>query len=268
MSLIYFTKYHGTANDFVIIDERSTDEFDVENVELIRQMCDRRTGIGADGLMLIKTHEREDIDFEMLYFNADGRPSSMCGNGGRCITLAASRCSLFFERARFLFDGDVYMATFDSARNWVSLKMQDVLEIHKNEEDYVLDTGSPHYVKFVEEIPVNVKEAGSEIRYSPAFQEEGINVNFVMWKDEKLHVLTYERGVEDETFSCGTGVTAAAICWAEKINLEEGIHLIPILTKGGELELSYEKTASGYRNIFLKGPAVKVYEGAYDVLLG
>lgn len=263
MIRIEFTKFHGTANDFIIIDERSTDSFDQDNHELIKRMCNRRTGIGADGLMLIVKPEREDVDFEMKYYNSDGRPSSMCGNGGRCITLAAASRSLFFQRARFLFMDQVYLANYDVEDNWVSLKMQDVRQITKGDA-YVLDTGSPHYVTFVKSIAdVDVKKQGSEIRYSPAFEKSGINVNFVNFENDVLHVLTYERGVEDETYSCGTGVVASAISLGEHMGFEDGIHLINISTKGGKLEVSYEKKNGVYQHIFLRGPAVKVYTGVY-----
>jgi len=264
MVRIEFTKFHGTANDFIIIDEASTPSFDLENHALVKRMCDRRTGIGADGLMLILPSEREDIDFEMKYYNSDGRPSSMCGNGGRCITLAAASRSIFFQRARFLFDGDVYMANYDVADNWVSLKMQDVESVSKEENAYVLDTGSPHYVTFVKNLQsVDVQKEGSEIRYSEKYKEEGINVNFVHYEQEVLHVLTYERGVEDETFSCGTGVVASAIALAEKEKFSDGFHLVSIQTKGGNLEVSFEKSGGKYQHIFLKGPAVKVFSGVY-----
>ena len=263
MIRIEFTKFHGTANDFIIIDEASTDAFDQDDNELIKRMCDRRTGIGADGLMLILKPEREDVDFEMKYYNSDGRPSSMCGNGGRCITLAAASRSLFFQRARFLFDDQVYLANYDVEDNWVSLKMQDVHEISKGDA-YVLDTGSPHYVTFVKSVDgIDVKKKGSEIRYSDTFKNAGINVNFVSYENEVLKVLTYERGVEDETFSCGTGVVASAISLAEEMNFQDGIYLIDIATKGGNLKVSYEKKDDVYQNIFLRGPAVKVYTGVY-----
>ncbi len=264
MIKIGFSKYHGTANDFIIIDEESTPLFNKNDNELIRRMCDRRTGIGADGLMLIMHNDRDDIDFEMAYFNSDGNPSSMCGNGGRCITLAAVNRSLVFERARFLFDNDIYFSTYDPSNNWVSLKMQNVSRIETKEMDFILDTGSPHYVKFTDISNKDVKLAGSEIRYSERFKSEGINVNFVDFKQNELHVLTYERGVEDETYSCGTGVVASALSYAEKMNFTNGVYTIAIRTKGGQLEVSFEKIENGYENIFLKGPAIKVFDGIYQ----
>jgi diaminopimelate epimerase len=158
------------------------------------------------------------------------------------------------------------MATFDSSRQWVSLKMQDVLAIDLVGKDYVLNTGSPHYVKFItSDYSKIVKKEGSKIRYNDLFKEQGINVNFVHFINNKLSVLTYERGVEDETYSCGTGVVASAIAYAEHEILTDGIHLIEIETKGGSLEVSFEKKQGNYHNIFLKGPAVKVFEGIYHV---
>lgn len=264
MKSIGFTKYHGTSNDFIIIDQESSLTFDLYDIELIRNMCDRRTGIGADGLMLILPTNREDVDFEMKYFNADGKPSSMCGNGGRCIVKEAAKRSLFFQRTRFLFNQDIYLAQFDPSRNWVSLKMQDIEDVKLYSEDYVLDTGSPHYVRFCSVLGVDVFEEGKAIRYSEPFKREGINVNFVEHKHNALHVLTYERGVEDETYSCGTGVVASTIAWAVKEHMKDGIYSIDIHTKGGKLEVSFEKKEDRFTHIFLKGPAIEVFKGRYN----
>ena len=249
--------------DSIIINEESTPSFNTNNNDLIKRMCDRRTGIGADGLMLILKTDREGIDFEMLYYNSDGNPSSMCGNGGRCITLAAVHRSLVFERTRFLFGNDVYYSSYDASNGWVSLKMQNVERIDQSEGDYILDTGSPHYVQFCSTSDKNVRTEGSAIRYSPRFHDNGINVNFVEFKENALHVLTYERGVEDETYSCGTGVVASVISYAEKENLKLGVHSVQVKTKGGELEVSFEKKENIYENVFLKGPAVRVYQGLF-----
>ena len=263
MAKIGFSKYHGTANDFIIIDQESTTSFDLSNTGLIREMCDRRTGIGADGLMLILDSKREDVDFEMAYYNADGNPSSMCGNGGRCITLAAAHRSLIFERARFLFDNDIYFSSFDPSKNWVSLKMQNVSRIESSGKDFILDTGSPHFVKFTDTNEIDVKKKGSEIRYSDRFSEKGINVNFVEFKDDAINVLTYERGVEDETYSCGTGTVAVALASAIHFNSSKNEQIIS--TPGGILKVYFNKSDNVFQDIWLEGPANFVFKGYLDV---
>ena len=253
---IHFHKYQGTGNDFIIIDNR-TGKFTLDKKD-ITFLCNRRFGIGADGLMLLNL--KEGYDFEMVYYNSDGRESSMCGNGGRCLVLFASHIGIRKSMYRFLAVDGEHEAEIDDDGT-VSLKMKNVPRISEYHGDAILNTGSPHYVKVVSDVmEVDVLEKGRAIRYHNQFSEEGINVNFVEHKDEdEIFVRTYERGVEDETLSCGTGVTASAlVCYHN----EAGFNNVIVRTKGGRLSVEYDRFNEGsYNNIWLCGPAEKVYEG-------
>jgi len=255
---IPFFKYQGTGNDFVIIDNRRN-FFPKEDTALIERLCNRRFGIGADGLILLQ--ERKGYDFEMIYFNSDGRTSSMCGNGGRCISAFAKKLGIIDKHCRFLaIDGD-HEATVND-EGWVELKMKDVAFGESGEDYYVLDTGSPHYVIFVEDLDdVNVVENGQAIRYSATYKKEGINVNFVEKTKTGILVATYERGVEDETLSCGTGVTACAIAhyMSKPTNTST---TVPVKTKGGDLEVHFKpREEKGVTDVWLCGKATLVFEG-------
>lgn len=259
---LHFYKYQGTGNDFVILDNRKG-EFSNLTTKQIRFLCDRRFGIGADGLMLL--NNKEPFDFEMKYFNADGRESSMCGNGGRCLVKFAYHMGI--HRNSYLFsavDGD-HEAEID-LDGTVSLRMCDVFEVKAvNGGDFILNTGSPHYVKIVNNIDkLDVFTKGQQIRNSEPFAKEGINVNFVEHRDEdEIYVRTYERGVENETLSCGTGVTAAALACYHN---ETGFNDVVVLTKGGKLNVEYDRVSDKlYKNIWLSGPADKVFEGTIEV---
>jgi diaminopimelate epimerase len=258
---IHFYKYQGTGNDFIIIDNRNW-TLTALNTEKVRNLCNRRLGIGADGLMLLnpKTH----YDFEMRYYNADGRESSMCGNGGRCMVMFAYNLGLYKSRYRFIaIDGEHEAEIEDN--NIVNLKMKDVDEIRENHGDFILDTGSPHYVKLVSDVmDYDVFQKGMEIRYSGEFAREGINVNFVEQKKaDEIIVRTYERGVEDETLSCGTGVTASALAFYHN---EIGYNDVTVITRGGRLVVKYDRFGEGhYRNIWLCGPAEKVFDGEIEL---
>jgi len=256
---ILFYKYQGTGNDFVIIDNRTgTVSFTTEQ---IKRICDRRFGIGADGLMLLT--ERSGYDFEMIYYNADGRESSMCGNGGRCLTKFAYDLGIHKEKYFFMAVDGQHEATLGE-HGWINLKMKDVNGIENHHGDSILDTGSPHYVKSSNDVmDIDVYAEGKEIRYSKDFEAEGINVNFVENDNKKIIVRTYERGVEDETFSCGTGVTAAALVFAHN---ENGFNRIEVQTKGGHLAVEFDKTGEqSFENIWLCGPAVFVFKGEINL---
>lgn len=259
---IPFFKYQGAGNDFVLIDARRKMLLNPADEALIRQMCDRRLGIGADGLMLLR--EAPGYDFEMLYFNSDGRPSTMCGNGGRCIAAFAHRLGMVQEQCRFLAVDGPHRARLVRP-DWVELQLNDVREVQAGADFYCLHTGSPHYVRFVSSLEgVDILSEGRAVRYAEPFVHEGINVNFVaVQPDGTLQVATYERGVEAETLSCGTGVTAAAIAHAVRQGLQ-GALTIPIHTKGGVLEVRFEARPSGYQHIWLCGPAQAVFEGIYS----
>lgn len=257
---IHFYKYQGAGNDFIILDNREG-QYDSLTVEQINFLCDRHFGIGADGLMLLNAHP--ESDFEMKYFNADGREGSMCGNGGRCLAAFAQRLSVVGEKAGFMASDGKHEAVFTD-NGWIRLRMQDVNKVERTADTAILNTGSPHFVKYadhVEDIPV--VEEGRKIRYSERFARDGINVNFVEFGKEGLKVRTYERGVEDETLACGTGVTAAAIAVAGNKNQS---YIVPVRTKGGSLEVRYDKVDDQhFENIWLCGPATFVYEGEIEV---
>lgn len=255
--IIPFVKYQGTGNDFIIIDQRHTFYLDASARETIAFLCDRRFGIGGDGLMLLENSET--ATFHMTYFNADGRQSTMCGNGGRCIAHYAHALGLFDRETVFSAIDGLHEVVVD--KDIVSLKMCDVSGITAVDQSaFTLFTGSPHYVKLVEDIPGDIKSSGSAIRYSPAFAKEGINVNFVQYdkKSNAAVVATYERGVEDETLSCGTGVTAAALVCGRHAGAASPVDII---TKGGQLKVSFSKEGKGFQNIWLTGPATFVFEG-------
>ncbi|MEL6865320.1 MAG: diaminopimelate epimerase [Bacteroidota bacterium] len=257
---IPFSKYQGTGNDFVLIDNRKEVYLNMEDTAAIRQICDRRFGIGADGLILLE--EADDYDFKMVYFNADGRQSSMCGNGGRCITAFAHHLGIIDQEARFLAIDGPHEARIREDQ-WVELKMIDVAEVEVGEDYFLLNTGSPHYIIFVEDIDdINVVENGQAIRYSRRFRKEGVNVNFVEKTSAGLIVATYERGVEDETLSCGTGVTAAAIAY--HIDQQKEGEEVAIESKGGRLAVRLAAGSDGgFRDIWLCGPAQQVFSGVY-----
>ncbi|OYU65723.1 MAG: diaminopimelate epimerase [Cytophagaceae bacterium BCCC1] len=249
-----FFKYQGTGNDFVMIDNREGGFDDsIKNVEFL---CHRRFGIGADGLILIE--KADGFDFRMRYFNADGKEGSMCGNGGRCAVKFASDLGIYETTTSFIAVDGPHHAMVENDE--VSLGMIDVEEIIDETNGYFLNTGSPHLVIFQENLDnLDVKTQGAAIRYSDYWLSRGgVNVNFVQIIDnENLKVRTYERGVEDETFSCGTGVTAAAIASSVKKGLSQKIK---IQTLGGKLEVSFEGEQK-FSQILLKGPALFVFKG-------
>ncbi len=259
MQMIPFTKYQGTGNDFILIDNRRTVYLTRSDTERIEQMCDRRFGIGADGLILLQ--DVPGHDFEMVYFNADGRESTMCGNGGRCIAAFAKQLGIIGNTCLFLAIDGPHSALVRQD-GIVELKMSDVSGAEVGEGRFILNTGSPHCVVFVEEVgKVNVVESGRAIRYGDRFRQKGINVNFVEQAPNGISVATYERGVEDETLSCGTGVTAAALSWALFHEKKEPGEL-PVRTKGGNLTVRYRPDGlGGFTDVWLCGPAVRVFEG-------
>lgn len=257
---IDFVKYQGAGNDFVIIDNRNK-LFPCENYDLINRLCDRRFGIGADGLMLLE--EAVDADFNMLYYNADGKPGSMCGNGGRCIVAFAKSLNLFDSKTNFTAIGEKYQAEVKGSE--VSLKMINVETIEVYDNHIFLDTGSPHHVTFTEDLKgADVLKEGRKIRNGAPYFETGTNVNFVQQlNDNTFAVRTYERGVENETLSCGTGVTAVALS-SFHLNKTESKE-INIETEGGSLKISFDKDTQGYKNIILTGPATFVFKGSIQI---
>ena len=259
---ISFEKYQGTGNDFVIVDNRKK-EYLTLTASHIRHICDRRFGIGGDGLMLL--NEKGGYDFEMKYYNADGREGTMCGNGGRCLVKFAYQLGIHKPVYHFVAADGPHEAEIDTD-GIVSLKMQDVNRVSKFHGDYLLNTGSPHYVRMVGDVMnVDVFKKGRDIRYSKEFEQDGVNVNFVeqLPDEDKILVRTYERGVEDETWSCGTGVTAAAlICYHN----ENGFNDVGVKTLGGTLTVEFDRIDDNhYTNIWLSGPAEKVFDGVIEI---
>ena len=258
-----FYKYHGTGNDFILVDNR--DGLFNPGEKLIAGLCHRRFGIGADGLITLNM--LHGFDFGMKYYNSDGNESTMCGNGGRCIVAFADFLSLARNNCRFIADdgehtGSVIVKEGDNYR--VKLSMRDVSGYHEREGDFILNTGSPHLVRFAPDIEnINVIKEGRALRNLDIFQPGGINVNFVEDNGGQIFVRTYERGVEDETLSCGTGVTAVALAYAATIDVDEGI--IPVMTMGGALRLHFRRKGPGFTDIFLEGPAVKVFHGTVEI---
>ncbi len=257
---VNFYKYQGTGNDFVMIDNRTLGL--THNRELIERLCHRRFGIGADGLIYLQS--KDGYDFEMVYFNSDGNESSMCGNGGRCLIRFAHDLGIIATQCKFwAIDGEHEGNILNDGT--VSLKMKDVEVIENSNGDYILNTGSPHYVQMVNEVKsLRVVAEAQKIRYNERFKAEGINVNFAQkLSSNELFVRTYERGVEDETLSCGTGVVASAITLSHKSG--QMLSTVYIETPGGKLQVSFEPRANTYCNIFLQGPAVEVFEGVVEI---
>jgi diaminopimelate epimerase len=278
---IAFSKYHGTGNDFVIIDNRNS--LLMFDCNIVSFLCDRHRGIGADGLILL--HSISDYDFEMVYYNSDGNQSTMCGNGGRSIVAFAHSLGLIKDSANFYaIDGSHYAEIVKVKENEtiVRLNMQDLLNIENDKESYILNTGSPHYVTFVNDVEnSDIISEARKIRYNDKFKHEGINIDFIQIMNnntepqtpnpkpetqnpepETIFVRTYERGVENETLSCGTGVVASAIAYALKSNID--ISQVNVKTLGGNLTVRFQKTHHHFTAISLEGPATFVFHGEID----
>ena len=257
---IEFYKYQGSGNDFIILDNRNH-QYDFLDANQVKKMCDRKFGIGADGLMLMNA--KEGYDFEMKYFNADGNASTMCGNGGRCMVKFAYNMGIHKYTYKFMAIDGEHEAEIDIHNN-IRLKMCDVTHVEYHNGHAILNTGSPHFVKYVSDIMnVDVVESGRDIRESKEFVEEGINVNFVETTDnDAIFVRTYERGVEDETLSCGTGLTAAALIFAHN---KLGFNRVKVKTLGGHLSVEYNKiNDTQFEDIWLCGPAELVFKGEVE----
>ena len=254
---INFTKYEGNGNDFIIIDDRK-EEFSEDNVLMISKLCDRKFGIGADGLILLRKHKV--YDFQMIYFNSDGNESSMCGNGGRCLVSYALQLDIDLKTNSFLAIDGVHK--FKVVDNEIYLKMNDVKDIVVKNGYNFLNTGSPHVVQIVENVDeINVYEQGKKIRRQ--FQEmNGVNVNFVSFNNDIIKCRTFERGVENETLSCGTGVVAVALYIFKKKKISD--NKIIVSTKGGSLSVSFKNDGNSFREIWLKGDINKIFEGLIE----
>jgi len=250
--MIHFYKYQATGNDFVMIDNRMG-VFNKENIQVIEKICDRRFGVGADGLILIE--EYPEADFEMIYYNSDGS-QSWCGNGSRAAVMFARDLGIVEDEVTFMTINGILSARIQD--EIVHLSMPDAGGIEVYKDDFFIDTGAPHYVRFSSNVEqIQVEKEGRRIRYNPDFKE-GTNANFAeITGDNSIFVRTYERGVEAETFSCGTGVTACALTGSMR-----GLSSpVTVQTMGGELQVSFKKKRDGFRDIYLTGPAKKVFEG-------
>lgn len=254
-----FEKYQGTGNDFVMVFEENH-LLDEVKVDFIPQLCDRRFGVGADGFILVAPHP--SFDFEMRYFNADGS-RSFCGNGARCAVKFAASYGLFKQKARFLAIDGPHLA--ELVGDEVKLQMNDVKSWEMDKSDFIMDTGSPHYIRYSADLSTcDIVEFGKEIRYSEKFSREGINVNIVAEQNScNVSLLTYERGVEDETLSCGTGATAAALSYALKNEIYNDFR-VSVKVKGGQLAVSARRKEEGFTNIYLQGPAQFVFKGEVE----
>lgn len=253
---VTFYKYQGTGNDFIIVDNRSS-QIDKNDTKRIAELCDRRFGIGADGFILLENDKNSD--FRMVYYNSDGNESTMCGNGGRSIVAFAKDIGLIETEAEFLAIDGLHKARINDGS--VKLQMQDVDRIETHKNHLFLDTGSPHHVEMVSNLSeFEVKSNGAKIRYDEPYGKAGSNVNFVeQIAADTFAVRTYERGVEDETLSCGTGVTAVALAMHKS---EKSIaNNITLQTQGGELSVKFRKNDNGYEDIWLIGPAKFVFKG-------
>ncbi|MDQ6904043.1 MAG: diaminopimelate epimerase [Bacteroidota bacterium] len=260
MNINYY-KYQGAGNDFILLDNRENIYSGITS-EKVKFLCHRRFGVGADGLMML--NNKDDYDFEMKYFNSDGKEGSMCGNGGRCILKFALFLGIKKTKYYFIAADGKHEGEIDFSGD-VRLKMKDVSGVEFSYTHYVLDTGSPHYVKAVSDVSqIDVVSEGRSIRNSREFAEEGINVNFVETiDDDTIFVRTYERGVEDETMSCGTGVTASALVSAHN---DRGFNRVEVKTMGGKLSVEFEKISDKeFKNIWLVGPAEFVFKGEINL---
>ena len=258
MKLSFF-KYQGTGNDFIIADNRDG-SFPYGNSLLIKKLCDRNFGIGGDGMILLENIP--GYDFHMRYFNSDGIEGSLCGNGGRCIVRFARETGIIDDKASFSANDGGHHAII-VAGDHVSLRLHDVKDIETDGKAYIINTGSPHYVLFSVNIDsIDVVGEGKKIRYGRKYGEKGINVNFAEKTVNRILIRTYERGVENETLACGTGSVAAAVCAVA--GSEDGKKTVQVQTRGGLLEVTFEKTGESFSNIWLTGPAKMVYRGTVD----
>jgi diaminopimelate epimerase len=259
--ILHFSKYEGTGNDFILIDDRKL-QFPA-NEQLISKLCDRHFGIGADGILLVQN--REGYDFGMNYFNSDGSPATFCGNGGRCITAFAHQLGICENSCRFVAADGIHHAKINEIHGFVKiveLGMQDPVIYMADKNSCYLNTGTYHVVKFVNNPDeIDIIESGREIRYDTRFEPHGTNVNFSKLLKNELYVRTYEKGVENETLSCGTGVTAAAIA----ASLKYGGNSFYVNTAGGRLLVSFDRTDETFKNVKLTGPARLVFEGTIQI---
>jgi diaminopimelate epimerase len=264
MGELTFYKYEGAGNDFVLFDDRKNG-FPDKRTDIIKSICDRRFGVGADGLMLLRN--LAGYDYSMIYYNSDGNESSMCGNGGRCMAAFARKLGIVTDKARFkAIDGmhEAVIITDDHIR----LQMTNIHEIETGPDYFYLNTGSPHYVKFLPDInKLDVFGEGKKIRYSSRFKAQGTNVDFVQENKDHIFVRTYERGVENETLACGTGVVASVICAGIRKGVNNSHYSSSVRVMGGRLSVSFYRKDDQITDIWLEGPATFVFQGILNIPL-
>ena len=257
-----FEKWHGTGNDFILIDDR-TGEFPASDLDLVRRLCDRHFGIGSDGLILVQSPREQNTHFHMEFFNPDAS-KSFCGNGSRCAFAFWSALNGEVQSARFTAIDGVHEAVWENGLPRVSLSASGSIERIGENVD-LIHTGSPHlliWVKDPEAMDI-VPEAHAH-RYSPRFAKEGVNVNFLRWHQGRVEMRTYERGVEAETLSCGTGVTAAALGAIARGHAQPGS--VRVSTRGGDLKVDAKRDATGrFTDVHLCGPAECVFTGSIAI---
>lgn len=258
---IPFVKYHGTGNDFILIDDRT--RLFPEGGQIIKQLCDRHFGVGADGIILLRNHAEHD--FEMIFNNPDGSPASFCGNGGRCIVAFAQSLEIIGMQTKFMAPDGIHNATIlreEGHETLVRLEMCDAVIYESTDTYCYLNTGTYHYVEFVEDLnQIDIINKGRNIRMQDRFLPHGTNVNFVGLSPNGLMVRTYEKGVENETLSCGTGVTASAIA----ASLRQGGSDFLVNTPGGKLRVTFKHDAGRFFHIYLEGNATRVFEGQISI---
>jgi diaminopimelate epimerase len=256
-----FYKYEGAGNDFILFDNR--DQALSLQTKEIEKLCDRHFGIGADGLILIQNDAASD--FEMIYFNADGHLGSMCGNGARCAVHFAHHLRMIETETVFKTYDGIHRAAFVNDET-IKVSMSEVENIGRRQDDFLINSGSPHYVKFVPALELDVFNEGRKIRYNPEFKENGVNVNFVLNDYGKISMRTYERGVENETLSCGTGTVAAAIATYLREQNKELTACYEIQAPGGILKIYFKRQDDGtFSDIWLEGSAKMVFSGEINM---
>jgi diaminopimelate epimerase len=258
--ILHFYKFHGTGNDFILIDNRDS-KIKKLKPNQIKYLCNRNFGIGADGLMLLNKHE--EFNFEMDYYNSDGYGGAMCGNGGRCIVAFAKKLGIIKDYTRFIASDGPHEASISESGE-VKLKMIDVEEIKYKQNNLFINTGAPHHIVFNDNIAkIDVFEKGKAIRYNKEYKDDGTNVNFVQVIKNGIEIRTYERGVENETLACGTGAVASAISYY--IKHKPTSKSITVKTLGGELKVNFNENGNRFTDIYLSGPAKFVFEGQIEL---
>jgi diaminopimelate epimerase len=254
-----FSKYHGTGNDFIVLDNRKG-QVDFLSQELRALLCHRRFGVGADGIIYLENNEN---GLYMRYFNADGNIGSLCGNGSRCFVQYCLELGIWNDEGFYAADGHHKARLMAEQR--IAIGFSDAGLPEQHDADWYLNTGSPHVVRQVQDLEhIDVIGEGKTIRHARRYQPGGTNANFIEQKQGHLSIRTFERGVEDETLSCGTGAVASALVWAS-VHQSTGKNLQPLDTRGGKLEVGFTFNGNEFHDIWLIGPAVHIMDGTWFI---